>query len=119
MRVIIARYEVQSDFRIPKNIPLLSNEDNDGAGEKVWSWWIKWNTLHYIDDKGEVQTIEPYSDARDDDLKRPSFGEEDEEQETDDEEEEHYIDDCDEDNCKKCRRGIYCDCNAARCPHCN
>ena len=33
-----------------------------------------------------------------------------------DEEEEH---ECDEDDCPKCRRGIYCDCCDARCPHCS
>jgi midasin (ATPase involved in ribosome maturation) len=88
MRVIIARYEIQSDFRIPKNIPLLSYQDNDDEGEKAWSWWIKWNTLHYRDDKGVEHEIEPYNNARDEDLKRPAWDEE-EEQESDDEEEEN------------------------------
>ena len=31
-------------------------------------------------------------------------------------EEEH---ECDEDDCPKCRRGVYCDCSDTRCPHCS
>jgi len=77
MRVITARYDAYSDFRIPKNVPLLSVEDNEEG--KPWSWWIKYDTLHYIDDKGEEHEIEAYfSASKDDDFKRPSSVQEDE-----------------------------------------
>lgn len=59
MPTITARYDAYSTFHIPNDIPLLSNEDNDDEGVKAWSWWIKWNILHYIDDKGVEHEIEP------------------------------------------------------------
>lgn len=31
----------------------------------------------------------------------------------------HTIDNCEEDDCEKCCRGIYCNCGDDRCPHCN
>lgn len=70
MRLITARYNACSDFRIPKNIPLLSVEDN--VEDKAWSWWIKYDTLYYVDDKGEEHEIEAYHAAsRDEEFKRP------------------------------------------------
>jgi hypothetical protein len=69
MRIITAKYDAYTDFHIPKNVPLLSVEDNES--DKAWSWWIKWDELHYIDDKGEEHEIEAYRSAFDCDLKRP------------------------------------------------
>ena len=81
MRVIRADYNLSSTFRVPKGVPLLSVEENDG--EKAWSWWIKWDLLMYIDDKGVEHTIEPYSCASDDDYKRPDAVSDDTDDDTD------------------------------------
>jgi len=85
MRVITAKYNAYSDFRIPKNVPLLSVEDNES--DKAWSWWIKWDKLNYVDDKGEHHEIKAYHSAsEDEEFKRPDDVQEDE-WDTDDEEE--------------------------------
>ena len=86
MRVIRADYLLTSSFRVPKKVPLLSVEDNDG--DKAWSWWVKWDTLHYIDDKGVEHEIEPYYSASDDDFKRPDKVDESDEETDEDEETE-------------------------------
>jgi len=77
-RVIIANYNLCSCFRVPKDVPLLSNEENKFG--KPWSWWIKWDTLGYVDDKGVEHEIEAYSSASegDYDFKRPDSVNEDE-----------------------------------------
>ena len=86
MRVILAQYISESCFRVPKNVPLLSKEDNENKEfwNKPWSWWIKWDTLHYIDDKGVEHSIQPEYSATDYDYKRPSDISEDEEPDDED-----------------------------------
>jgi len=86
-RVIVAYYNLASSFRVPKDVPLLSSAENDKCGgiETPWSWWIKWDTLHYIDDKGVEHSIEPYCAASDCDYKRPANVEEEEDESDDDE----------------------------------
>ena len=70
-RTISAKYVIFSDWYIPKSIPLLPESENEFG--KAWSWWIKWDTLHYYDDKLEEHTIEPDCAASrgDFDYKRP------------------------------------------------
>ena len=70
-RIISAKYIVYSDWYIPKSIPLLPESENES--NKPWSWWIKYDTLHYLDDKLEEHTIEPDCAASrgDFDYKRP------------------------------------------------
>lgn len=84
MRVIRADYLLTSTFRVPKNVPLLAENENDC--DKAWNWWIKWDTLHYIDDKGVEHEIEAYYKASEGhDFKRPDKAEESEEETDDDE----------------------------------
>jgi hypothetical protein len=83
MRVILADYLLTSTFRVPKGVPLL--EENENICDKAWSWWIKWDTLHYIDDKGVEHTIEAYCSASDDGFKRPDKVEMEDEDTDDDE----------------------------------
>jgi hypothetical protein len=97
MRIITARYDAYSDFRIPKNVPLLDVGDYDNDGDKAWSWWIKWDTLCYIDDKGVEHEIKPYfSASKDENFKRPSSVHEDDPTtgDTDDECCESFTRDC-------------------------
>ena len=73
MRLLVADYIMSSGFKIPSNVPLLSTEENDKAPEKTpWSWWVKWDKLHYYNDKGEICEIEPDYSASDFDFKYPS-----------------------------------------------
>ena len=88
-RKISAKYIVYSDWCIPKSIPLLPESENEN--NKPWSWWIKYDTLHYLDDKLEEHTLEPDCAASrgDFDYKRPD-------------EEEDTTDDCQYVECYKC-----------------
>jgi hypothetical protein len=80
-RKIMVNYNVYGEFMIPKNIPLLSSDDN--VPGLPFSWYVKWNTLHYLDADGNEMTIEPRYDLSTD-FKCPDGVEEDE---TDDDEE--------------------------------
>lgn len=92
MRTIIAHYRVSSEFQVPKSIPLLSVEDNEGnvLGKKTpWSWWIKYDTLYYYDANCNVCEISPTCPAYESsDYKYPYEEEEgsDSEDEVDDDE---------------------------------
>ena len=101
-RVLIARYDHTTVFRVPKNLPLLSQDDNEGAEEYTpYSWWIKWNTLYYYDEKKEIQEINLYSENVC--TKRPTDIEEEEEDfDSDDEEKEEEEDEEEEDEKVKC-----------------
>ena len=75
MRTLYVEYCYTSIFKISSKIPLLTVEENNKVEEnniKPWSWWIKWDTLHYIDDKGEEHTITPELSASEADFKHPS-----------------------------------------------
>ena len=72
MRTIIASYTVSSEWKIPKDIKLLSEEENKKAkGNIPFSWWIKYDTLYYIDEDGEEQELEAEYKASESDFKRP------------------------------------------------
>ena len=73
-------------YIIPKDLPLLSKEDNDKAfrtaitGSCVpFSWWIKWGTFHYYDKDGKIQTLEKERECEPD-YKYPENVEEGEEE---------------------------------------
>ena len=83
MRVILADYHLTSTFRVPKGVPLL--EESENICDKAWSWWIKWDTLHYIDAEGDEHTIDAYHSASHSDFKRPDKVEMEEEDTDDDE----------------------------------
>jgi hypothetical protein len=67
VRVIRAVYSgPESTFIIPKNLPLLSQEDNaevgynakEGDADVPFHWWIKWDTLYYYNKDGQLKKIE-------------------------------------------------------------
>lgn len=71
-REIIATYYTNSTFEVPDDIFLLSIEENKKCKPNeihVGMWYIRWGVLHYIDEHGEEQTIEPVSE--DTDYKKP------------------------------------------------
>ena len=82
MRTIIANYSSSTIFQIPKSLKLLSKKENDKIHEEniPFSWWIKWDTLNYYDENGEVQKIEGDNSS---DMKRPDDVEEEEEDDED------------------------------------
>jgi len=87
VRVLIARYNNYSTFRIPKNLPLLSPDDNEKAEWATpYSWGVKYGTLYYFDEKKEQQKIEVY--CEDTNVKYPADVEEEEEESDDEEEDE-------------------------------
>jgi hypothetical protein len=65
---LLVTYNAYAEFKIPEGVFILSILMNDDAPEgAIGSWWIKWNTLHYIDRDGKEQTIdgsEPDVDAK-------------------------------------------------------
>jgi hypothetical protein len=67
MRTITASYIVTSEWKIPTKLNLLSEEENNKRENegKVGSWWIKWNTLFYIDENGIEKELEKYRNAYD------------------------------------------------------
>jgi hypothetical protein len=68
-QVIRAFYSTpSSDFVLPKGIKLLSKEVNDKIKTDgvPFSWWIKWDTLHYFDANGKIQDVKPYTSWVDD-----------------------------------------------------
>jgi len=83
-RVFYVTYPGPQDmYIIPKDLPLLSKEDNDKACGIVtvvpFSWWIKWGTFHYYDKDGKEQTLEKERECEPD-YKYPENVEEDEEE---------------------------------------
>ncbi len=55
---------------LPRGVKLLNLEDNKKAMDGTpFSWWIKWDTLHWYDADGAEQEVE--GDASQYDYKRP------------------------------------------------
>jgi len=73
MRTLVVDYCYSSGFKIPSKIPLLSVEENKKAKwQTPWSWYVKYDRLHYFDKKGERNVIEPdYSATDGPDFKYP------------------------------------------------
>jgi hypothetical protein len=115
MRMLVVDYCVSSGFKVSSKIPLLSVADNNEVkyGEKrPWSWWVKWDTLEYYDDKGEIKTIQPDYSASEADFKYPmgnsEYFEDDEESDDDSDDVEEDSDKwCNDDNCIQLNYG-YC-----------
>ena len=83
-RIIRVSYSgPESTYIIPKDLPLLSKEDNDKACRTAsvvpFSWWIKWDTFHYYDKDGNEQTLQKDRETEVD-CKYPENVEEDEEE---------------------------------------
>jgi hypothetical protein len=50
---VIISYSINSWFSLPQGVKLLSVEENKKAKEGTpFSWWIKWDTLHWYDTEG-------------------------------------------------------------------
>jgi protein MAK16 len=99
VRIITASFTSYVDFIIPKNLPLLSVDDNEAVTEEnvPFSWWVKWGTLHYYDADGEVHDIQLNSESNGG--KRPNdFEDEDDGEEYEDEEEEEEKEDSDKED---------------------
>ncbi len=64
-KVVIANYNLQSIFKIPKGLDL---EDKT----QVKSWWIKWNTLKIELVDETILNVKPEFDVMENDLKYPS-----------------------------------------------
>jgi len=59
---ITASYKLHSVFKVPDY--LLEPEENDNApGDTVGSWYIKYDTLEYVNKDGEDVEIEPVINA--------------------------------------------------------
>ena len=67
---VIARYASYYEFKLPRGVTLLNEEENNKAEDKTpFSWWIKWNVLNYYDKNGQLQRIEAGDEECD--MKRP------------------------------------------------
>jgi hypothetical protein len=83
-RVIRVTYSSPEDtYTIPKDLPLLSVEENDKAWRTgrcmPFSWWIKWRTFYYYDKDGNEKTLDDYRECETD-YKHPENVEEDTEE---------------------------------------
>jgi hypothetical protein len=108
MRMLIATYHVSSGFKVPPHIPLLSVEENrEGpcGSSRPWSWWIKYDTLHYYDAEGKEHLIEPEYRAYESDFKHTDEQKFEDDPDFDDEEKDTCCKDITKDTpCK-----YYCD----------
>jgi hypothetical protein len=59
---------------LPEGVTLLSVEQNTGA--VPWSWWIKWDTLYYLDADLKEHEVEGTAVRDDQAFKRPIEGSE-------------------------------------------
>lgn len=72
--IIIATFVGSSHFKVPEGVPLLSKEENDKVdGPVAWSWYVRWNRLHYLDADLKEHKVPPYLNAEHDgiDWKHP------------------------------------------------
>jgi hypothetical protein len=56
MPKVIAEYHAYGEFHLSKEITLLPPAENKEG--KPWSWYIKWNTLYYLDAEGVEHEVE-------------------------------------------------------------
>lgn len=59
-----------STFVLPEGL-VLSMDDENKEANAPGVWWIKWNTLYYVDKNGDIQEIKPTDIYTDDDMKHP------------------------------------------------
>jgi len=93
VRVILANYNLCDVFKIPKNIPLLSVEENNKVLDNnlfnvPYSWYVRWGTLYYFDDKKNECKIKCYLNSSDTSKKHPDSYESDEDDDSEEEESE-------------------------------
>lgn len=64
MTEIIATFDTRVYFDVPKDVYLLSEDENEHAEDDVYGkWWIKWATLFYIDKSGTVNEITGHTET--------------------------------------------------------
>jgi hypothetical protein len=108
LRRLVATYEVYSLLTIPADLFLLPVEEEGDRGAGNWdekeygSWYVRWDTLHYIDKNLKEQTLDLHEERCDENRKLPEkveFEDYTEHEDTDDEEEGDC--DCGEEDCEK------------------
>lgn len=66
-QVIRANYAMDSTWELPVGLKLLTEEEMEKLEDKnvPFSWWIRWNELHYYDADMKVVTLQPTCDYLD------------------------------------------------------
>lgn len=66
-QVIRANYAMDSTWELPVGLKLLTEEEMEKLEDKKvpFSWWIRWNELHYYDADMKVVTLQPTCDYLD------------------------------------------------------
>lgn len=87
---VLAFRSVEIMFKIPKGVKLMTWKESKAAPENTpFSWWIKWDVLHYIDADGNHQIIEEYDQLSDDKFPNGTeFQDDSDDEESESEEEE-------------------------------
>ena len=104
-QVIRANYSMCSTWELPVGLTLLTEEEMEKLQNKEvpFSWWIRWNELHYYDADMKHHTLSPTCDYEDDDeaVKYPIDTEMWEDDVMDDE-------DCTRKTCAECNEEVSC-----------
>jgi len=110
VRRITASYTNYLEYVVPKNLPLLSVDENEAVTEEnvPFSWWVKWSTFYYYDKNGKMQELPLDSESTG--AKRPSDFE-------DEDDGEEYEEDSNCPLCKKDCEDVTTDMN--RCKTCD
>ena len=97
VRRITASYTNYLEYVVPKNLPLLSVDENEAVTEEnvPFSWWVKWSTFYYYDKNGKMQELPLDSESTG--AKRPSdFEDEDDGEEYEEDVTQHECSGCSE-----------------------
>jgi hypothetical protein len=104
-QVIRANYAFDSTWELPVGLKLLTEQEMEKLENKEvpFSWWIRWNELHYYDADMKVVTLQPTCDYQDNDeaVKWPLDTEMWEDDVMDDE-------DCTRKTCAECNEEVSC-----------
>jgi hypothetical protein len=77
LRRLVATYEVYSLLTIPADLFLLPVEEEGDAragdynANEYGSWYVRWDTLHYIDKNLKQQTLDLHEECDDENRKSP------------------------------------------------
>ena len=65
-------YAPVTRFVLPHGLKLMTDEECQLAPEKApFSWWVRWDTLHYYDENGDIHEIQPTKCQDYDEMKYP------------------------------------------------
>ena len=91
VRIITASYTTYIDFKIPKDLPLLSMEENNNTKFGIpFSWYVRCYTLYYFDADGKEHEIDGGEESPDNKL--PDI-------DNDEDDGEEYEEEEDKENC--------------------